>query len=435
VNRTKPLESEHTAIFTDCADLRVCDIGFSSGAPHLIARLIMPPLSASLLLLGALHGSAARRLAGDSAGFVTVLGRDTIALESFARSASRLRGEIVLRIPGTVHFIYTFDLNPDGTVARSVVELRPLGAPSLTGRRVTLDFAADSVRETIDSAGATRKAAYAARPGAVPFLTTGFDSSFGIYESFGMYELLFSLPSLHLSDSAAVPIIGAMSGRPGTKRLVRRSATLIDTDFFGIAWTHLTVDETGRITGVDAGATTEKTQAHRTGPIDIARAAKGFAARDRGGKGLGIASPPDSVRTMVGAAHLALDYSSPRRRGRTILGDVVPYGQVWRTGANAATTMYIDRPLTIGNTLVPAGGYSLWTLPTAAGVELIINRETGQWGTDYDPSRDLVRVPMAVSADSSPRENFTILVTDEGGTGELRMQWDTFVWRVTVKAG
>jgi hypothetical protein len=286
----------------------------------------------------------------------------------------------------------------------------------------------------IDSAGTKQTMTVPAPRGTVPLLTTGFDSSFGIYESFGMYELLFSLPSFHLTDSTTVPVIGAVSAGVGTKRFARRSRGQVDADFFGIAWTHLAVDESGHITGADASATTEKTRTQRTGPIDVARAAKGFAARDRAGKGVGIASPPDSVRTQLGAAHLAIDYSSPRRRERTILGVVVPYGQVWRTGANAATTLYIDRPLTIGNTVVPAGEYSLWTLPTPTGVELIINRQHGQWGTEYDPSRDLARIPMRVSVESAPGENFTIAVSGEGGTDELVIQWDRFVWRVPVKA-
>jgi hypothetical protein len=393
----------------------------------------MHSLLASLLSLGTLHAAGARSPAGDSAGFVTVLGRDTIALESFSRSATRLQGDIVLRVPGTVHFRYTLDLNVEGTVSRSVVELRPLGAPSLVGRRVTLDFVGDSVRVAIDSAGTTQRVTYAARAGTVPLLTTGFDSSFGIYASFGMYELLFSLPSFRLTDTTTVPVIGALSARVGTKRFARRSASQVDADFFGIAWTHLAVDDGGHIVGADASATTEKTRTLRTGPIDVARAAKGFAARDRAGKGIGIASPPDSVRTTFGAAHLAIDYSSPRRRERTILGGVVPYGQVWRTGANAATTLWIDRPVTIGTTVVPAGGYSLWTLPTTTGVELIINRQHGQWGTEYDPSQDLARISMLVSAESMPEENFTIAVSVQGDTGDLLIQWDRFVWRVAVK--
>ncbi len=369
----------------------------------------------------------------DTTAFVTLLGRDTIALESYRRTPNRLEGEIVLRVPVTVHFGYQVDLAPDGAVTRSVMELKPLGAAEPAYRKVTLDFRRDSVHVLVDSAGGGRSATYAVPPGALPFLTTGFDSSFGLYESFGLYDLVFSRPSFHLVDSTRMPVVGALTGRVSQKRLARRTATLVDTDFFGIAWTHLATDSSGRITGADGEATTEKIRARRVAGVDIGRAEKDFAARDRKGRGIGIASPPDSVRTTLGGAHLALDYSSPRRRGRMILGGVVPYGRVWRTGANAATTLFIEQPMTIGNTLLPAGGYSLWTLPTALGVDLIINRQTGQWGTDYDSSRDLARVSMRVTAAATPDENFTITIIGSGATGELRIRWDTFVWSVPLK--
>ncbi|HEU5217557.1 MAG TPA: DUF2911 domain-containing protein, partial [Gemmatimonadales bacterium] len=363
----------------------------------------------------------------------TVLGRDTIALESFSRTASRLQGDILLRIPGTVLFHYLIDTRPDGSVSHSAVRLTPMGAPDLAPRIVTLDFVHGTVRAVVDSAGSTRRATFEAPPSATPILTTGFNDSFGLYASFGMYELLLTGPSFRLTDSVTAPAVGALTGELGSKRFARRSPTQVDVDYFGMAWTHLVVSGHGRIQSADGMETTEKTRTQRTGPVDVVRAAKKFAARDRDGKGLGIASPRGTVRTMLGPAHIAIDYSSPRKRGRTILGSVVPYGQVWRTGANAATTLYIDRPLTVGTVALPVGGYSLYTLPQADGVQLIINRQVGQWGTEYDASQDLARLPMRISVSATPREEFAITVTGQGDTGELRIQWDTFVWTVPLK--
>ena len=76
------------------------------------------------------------------------------------------------------------------------------------------------------------------------------------------------------------------------------------------------------------------------------------------------------------------------------MGGLVPYGQVWRTGANAATTLVTPRDLRIGDTPVPAGTYTLYTLPGESEWQLIINRQTGQWGTEYDQAQDLARIPM-----------------------------------------
>jgi hypothetical protein len=307
-----------------------------------------------------------------------------------------------------------------------------VGIPNMAARRTTLDFMGDSVRVRLDSAGKSRQITVAAKKGAAPLLTTGFGASQGIYTSFGMYELLLSHLPIHASDTAKVVMVGALSGTVATKPFLRPSATQVEVDFYRIAWMHVKLDDNGHIVSADAIETTEKTQTRRTDFIDIPTAAKEYAARDRAGKGLGLASPDTMVRTKLGPANIVLEFGRPSRRNREILGRVVPYDKVWRTGANAATAMSFDRELTIGGKTIPPGSYTLWTLPKREGVDLIINRQVGQWGTDYDLSRDLVRIPMTVSTAAAPQEQFAITVTGQGNTGELRIQWDTFVWSVPV---
>src|SRR4030088_2060661 len=93
-----------------------------------------------------------------------------------------------------------------------------------------------------------------------------------------------------------------------------------------------------------------------------------------------------------------IDYSSPRAKGRKIFGDLVPYGKVWRTGANESTTFVTDSPVVVGGQNVPAGSYTIFTVPEADKWTLVISKKTGEWGTDYPgPGEDLVRVPMTVS--------------------------------------
>jgi hypothetical protein len=103
-----------------------------------------------------------------------------------------------------------------------------------------------------------------------------------------------------------------------------------------------------------------------------------------------------------------VDYSRPTKRGRVIFGDVVPWNAVWRTGANAATQFNTPVDLVIGGATVPAGKYTLWTLPTPNSWKLIINKQTGQWGTAYDSTQDLVRVDLAVETLPSAVEQFVI---------------------------
>lgn len=118
------------------------------------------------------------------------------------------------------------------------------------------------------------------------------------------------------------------------------------------------------------------------------------------------------------------------------MGALVPYGKVWRTGANEATTLTTPVDLSIGVTKVPAGTYTLWTLPEEGTWKLIINKQTGQWGTEYDPKQDLARVDMSKRpAVGSPAEQFTISFDKKSeDTADLVLTWETTTVFVPVKA-
>ena len=139
---------------------------------------------------------------------------------------------------------------------------------------------------------------------------------------------------------------------------------------------------------------------------------------------LGVLSPADSVITSVGRAAIAVRYARPAMRGRTIFGAVVPWDRVWRTGANSATLFETSADLLVGGTRVPAGRYTLYSIPSPSGWTLIINRNTGQWGTEYDARHDLARVAMAVTPLDQPVERFTIAVDAEATGGVLSLAWE-----------
>ena len=111
--------------------------------------------------------------------------------------------------------------------------------------------------------------------------------------------------------------------------------------------------------------------------------------------------------------------------GRVIFGQVVPYGEVWRTGANAATQFRTDKDLIVGGTTVPAGFYTLWTMPTAQGWKLIVNSETGQWGTAHKADRDLYTIDMQTTPLAEPVERFTMGIDPNADGGVLHLEWDT----------
>ena len=137
-------------------------------------------------------------------------------------------------------------------------------------------------------------------------------------------------------------------------------------------------------------------------------------------------SPPAQASATIGAATITIDYARPSMRGRKIMGELVPYGKVWRTGANAATTLKTTAAIEIGGAVVPAGTYTLYTLPGEKAWKLIINKQTGQWGTQYDQAQDLARVDLAVGATSAPVEQFTITLAGTGAAaGLLTMEWES----------
>ncbi len=131
-------------------------------------------------------------------------------------------------------------------------------------------------------------------------------------------------------------------------------------------------------------------------------------------------SPPAKAEAKIGGKNVSVAYSAPSKRGRVIMGELVPYGQVWRTGANAATTLTTGADLMLGNLHVPAGTYTLYTIPGEKEWTLIVNKQTGQWGTNYDASQDLGRVKMSVKALKAPVETFVIGVTPKA----LTLTWE-----------
>src|ERR1700724_3407043 len=137
-------------------------------------------------------------------------------------------------------------------------------------------------------------------------------------------------------------------------------------------------------------------------------------------------SPPAKAECKLpNGKTVTVDYSSPRAKGRKIFGGLVPYGQVWRAGANEATTFVTASDINVGGKTVPAGKYTIFTIPGEDKWTLIISKKTGEWGTAYPgPENDLARVDMKASKTSAPVENFTIAFDQRGKGCTMRMEWD-----------
>ncbi len=148
-----------------------------------------------------------------------------------------------------------------------------------------------------------------------------------------------------------------------------------------------------------------------------------------------LPSPAASAEVSLEGKKVVVRYNAPSVRGRKIMGGLVPYGQVWRTGANPATTLVTAANLKIGNLSVPAGTYTIYSLPSADAWMLIVNKQTGQWGTVYNQGQDLGRTPMTGNPLAKSQEVMSISFENtKGRSTELHVKWESTDEFVTMTA-
>jgi hypothetical protein len=152
-------------------------------------------------------------------------------------------------------------------------------------------------------------------------------------------------------------------------------------------------------------------------------------------------SPSAQASVTIAGKSITIKYSAPSLRGRKMFGSdgqisKDPTYPAWRTGADDATALHTDADLMIGTLNVPKGDYTIYTLVNVTPWQLIINKQTKQWGTEYDKNQDLGRVPMTVAKPSAPIETFKITLSSAGGNkGKLQMEWENVIASIpfTVK--
>ena len=143
-------------------------------------------------------------------------------------------------------------------------------------------------------------------------------------------------------------------------------------------------------------------------------------------------SPPATAAATVAGVTVTINYRRPSVKGRPIFGGLVPYGQVWRTGANEATTFEVNKPVKINGQPLPAGKYGLFTIPTATAWTVIFNKTSAQWGAfKYDEKQDALRVQVKPTKTAAPVEQFAVSLNK---TGKVTMQWETAAAAFTVAA-
>jgi len=169
-------------------------------------------------------------------------------------------------------------------------------------------------------------------------------------------------------------------------------------------------------------------------PPDVKSIADRFEAAEAKTGIVNQLSVRDTMRAQIGNAMFTVDYGRPLMRGRKLLGDVLPYDRVWRTGANAATQFTTSLPVKLAGMQVPAGTYTLWTVPHTAAVDLVINRQTGQWGTEYNRLLNLGTASITSQTLPAAVEKFTIsIIPVNTKHGTFIMEWGSFRWTAPIE--
>ena len=354
----------------------------------------------------------------DSAAFVTRLGDDTLVVERMARTPTSVVTDVLLRVPTTTRTRWVMELSPTGEMTRlASTPLDPVtGAPRAPGPTQLVTRFGDSLRIETSGEQGTRVTTVAAPAATLPFI----DMVHWPYEVVLMRARAMSV------DTVRQPLLTGT--RVSTFRIGRVGGDSMTITHPSRGTMRVRVDDEGRLLGLDAGATTRALVVERRPWMRVEQLADRWVDADAAGRSAGALSGRDTTRAIIDGASLLVEYGTPAKRGRDIWGALVRYGQVWRTGANMATHFTTSRDLLLGtgaDTLrVPAGSYTLFSIPEADGGVLIVSRQTGQTGTAYDPARDLGRVRMQARSLSAPVETFAIGLTADDETGAIRLRWD-----------
>ncbi|HZH39525.1 MAG TPA: DUF2911 domain-containing protein [Gemmatimonadales bacterium] len=392
-------------------------------------RVPLRPIAAVALVLLAACGRT------ETYGFVAVLGNDTTSVERIRRTGHRIVGDAIGRSPTVTRRHWEAELAPNGVIKSWSMDTYIPNAPPADQRihhtAVFSDRATSFTRRT--STGSHAWAYQREYPETVPW------NAF-VYAT---WELLLDAarrqPDTTRARIGQYFFEGWDEGHVGYADIVRNpdgSYAISSTGLAGSGLAH--VDTNGRLTSYSGQGTTYKQEVRRTTDVpDIDAITTRFAAEEQRTGLARSLSPRDTVRATVGGASLTIDYGRPARRGRTLVGALLPYDEVWRTGANAATQLTVSAPIDLAGVALRAGTYTLWTLPSRTGVSLIINGQSGQWGTEYDAGRDIARRAMTVDSSSANVEQFTIRIvppSGQAGVSRLALEWGSFRWSVPIRA-
>jgi hypothetical protein len=375
--------------------------------------------------------AACDRRPEETYGFVATLGNDTTSIERVTRVGNRIVSDAVGRSPLVVRRRWEATLAPDGSIRSWTMDTRIPNGEVVSDLHHEAVFDSNEVRLVRQVGDSAARFAYqTGYPSTVPW------NAF----VYGTYEPLFAAAQ-GVSDTTRIGLYffeGWAEGKLGFARvrgLGGDSVALSSTGLAGSGVAH--IDASGRLLSYSGEGTTYKQQVRRvSGVADLDEIERRFAA-DEKAKGVhSRLSKPDTARGNVGSASVTVEYGRPMARGRTLVGGLIPYNRVWRTGANEATHLRVSAPVRLAGIALDQGAYTLWTIPSEREVQLIINSQTGQWGTGYQSRFDIARAPLQIDTLSAHVEEFTIRIdpVNNGRTARLVMEWGPVRWSAPIEA-
>ena len=369
--------------------------------------------AATLLTTPALEAQQA-----DTASFVTLLGVDTLAVERFVVTDRRMEAETVLRSPRTTYGRYVLEMDPGGQITRY---------------EGTVGEGADAQGEPMLHESVERAAdGFAYQRGGARSASGTFTADAPVFPFIDMvhwpFELMLRRTHAMPAGEIAQPLFSG--GRVIPFVVINRGGNEFGVRHPTRGTMDVVTDDRGRMMSLDAGRTTRALTVHRGAWMDLPAIARSFASRDGQGRSFGDLSGRGEEHATVHGAAISVDFGTPQKRGRDIFGGLLPWGVLWRTGANQATHFTTDRDLVMGELTVPAGTYTLFTIPEEDGGTLMINKRTGINGQQYDADQDLGHVAMTRSTGGETVEVFTIRVRETPQGGVLELLWDRDIFSV-----
>jgi hypothetical protein len=399
-----------------------------------VTARISPLLVAALVFTACRSGGPEQRY-----GFVARLGNDTISVENVTRRGNKVVVDGVDRFPRVRRRHTEIELGAGSAIRRLVMDIHTPSEPAnQRERHVVADVTTDSVHILqTDEAG---KLAH-------NFATNGAVAMAHVPQMYSLYELYFDAAlarakALKRTVGDTIQLRQFYIDREfdrfplhhGVVKLLPGNQAEIRHDWLSGAG-QAAFDSAGRMLTYSGARSTYLVEVARIdSQSDIKSIADRFEAAETATGGVKQLSPRDTARGNIGPASISVDYSRPHARGRELVGNIIPYEKVWRTGANAATQFTTSAPIKLAGIPLAAGTYTLWTVPHQNGVDLIVNGQSGQWGTEYNRSRDIAKAPMQSSTLSTPVDQFTISVSGtDARRGTLTLEWGSFRWTAPIE--